>query len=130
MLVHLIVKKGNLFFFFHSTSTPQLNQTCCDAAADERPGHCRLQRAGSESQCLISMLSPPSTSPPSRPALMMKGRARRSDHQKCTNEHKKRLCRPFSPTSNVYQGTGITLSKNHKTTYSKLLSKCGSFSGA
>lgn len=86
-------------------------QTCCDAAVDERPGHCRLQRAGSESQCLISMFFASIYITTFSSSTQDEGCTRHSKHQKCNNEHKKRLCRPFSPTSNVYQGTGSTLSK-------------------
>lgn len=57
-----------LFSILHENPSKQMH---CKAAVDERPGHCRLQRAGSDSRCLISMFSPPSPSPPSHPALRM-----------------------------------------------------------
>lgn len=62
--------KGNsLPFFFYSIRMPQ--KTYCNTAVYERPGHFKRQRAGSESQCLISMVFASSTSPPSHSALRM-----------------------------------------------------------
>lgn len=46
-----------LFSILHENPSKQMH---CYNAVDERPGHCRLQRAGSDSRCLISMFSPPS----------------------------------------------------------------------
>lgn len=80
--------KGNsLPSFFSIPPQRPTKQACCDSAAYERPGHCRLNRARSESQCLISISSPPSTSPPSHPVLrMMNGTQQTSQVQQQTQE--------------------------------------------
>ncbi|TMS07410.1 hypothetical protein E3U43_011503 [Larimichthys crocea] len=107
-----VVQKGILcppLFLFH-LNTPQ-NRQSCDTAVDERPGHCGLQRAGSESRCLISMCSPSSPSPPSHLSAQDDGCANIANIKCATRTTRSAFAVHFPPTSNVYQGTGDTLSK-------------------
>ncbi len=103
-------------------------QTCCDAAVDERPGHCTLQRAGSESLCLISMFSPPSTSPPSHPTLRMKDvRDIANIRSATTNTRSAFVVHSLLPATSI-KAQAVLSSKITK--LPTLLSKCGFLSGA
>lgn len=118
-----IVQKGILCpppFLFHPT-----NQACCHAAVDEIPGQW-LHRAGQESQCLISMFPPLSSSPPSHPAL---GTVVRRDIKRATaNQHYEAPLQ--SILSHQQPSSRHRWHVEDLPGHSKFTSKCRFFSGA
>lgn len=105
-------------------------QTSCGTAVDERPGHCGLQRAGSESRCLISMCSPSSPSPPSHLSAQDDGCANIANIKCATRTTRSAFAVHFLPPATFIKAQAILKSQTYLQFLSEFLSKCGFLSGA